>query len=176
MAEADRDLMARWRDVTRGPLLDAGCGPGHWANFLHEGDRAVVGIDLSEEFIAHARATYPGPNFLRGDFARIPARPARFGGVLAWYSLIHTHPDAVLGILREFTRVMRPGGSVLIGYFHGPSGRPFDHAVAPAYYWSTEDMAQALQNTGFTVLETHRRQDPGHRPHAAVMAHLNRIF
>ena len=38
-------------------VLDLGCGPGQWSAYLHSLGAEVVGVDLVEEFIAHARAT-----------------------------------------------------------------------------------------------------------------------
>lgn len=33
---SDRQLVATWADGIEGAVLDAGCGPGQWTNFLHE--------------------------------------------------------------------------------------------------------------------------------------------
>jgi trans-aconitate methyltransferase len=46
-----------------GPVLDLGCRPGHWTAYLHSLGADVTGIDIVPEFIAHARATHPGPGF-----------------------------------------------------------------------------------------------------------------
>ena len=56
---ADRQLVSTWADQIEGPAIDAGCGPGHWTNYLAERGVAVRGIDCVPEFIAQARATYP---------------------------------------------------------------------------------------------------------------------
>ncbi|MBD1544477.1 hypothetical protein G9E11_19985 [Arthrobacter sp. IA7] len=49
-------------------------------------------------------------------------------GILAWYSLIHFEPAELPLILGEFARCVKPGGSVLLGFFDGPAGEPFPHA------------------------------------------------
>lgn len=170
MATPDRELISEWRDSCSGPLLDAGCGPGHWTELLSQDGRDVLGVDLSEEFIGHARAAYPDVNFERGDFRRLPLQSHSLGGILAWYSLIHTEPSAVPQILEEFARVLRPGGSALLGFFGGTDGEEFDHAVSRAYFWSLEGMNNALKAAGFKVVESHQRTVPGSRPHAAVIA------
>lgn len=170
MAMADQDLIGRWRDSCSGPLLDAGCGPGHWTHFLSRDDRDVTGIDLSEKFISHARAAYPRVKFQRGDFSRLPFPCSYFGGILAWYSLIHIEPSDVPPILGEFTRVLRPGGSALLGFFDGKDGEEFDHAVSPAYFWTLEGMSNGLRGAGFRVVESNQRTDSGARPHAAMIA------
>ena len=73
----DRALITHWRDATSGPLLDAGCGPGLWTPFLHEGGREVIGVDLSAEFVAHALRAHPRHDFRQASFAALPLEDAR---------------------------------------------------------------------------------------------------
>lgn len=170
----DRTLIAAWRDATHGRLLDAGCGPGLWTRFLHDGDRAVVGVDLSEEFIAHARGRHPDLEFRQGSFAALPVADASLGGILAWYSLIHTPPEGLPAILAEFARVTAPGGSILIGFFDGPAREPFAHAVTTAYFWTPDALQPVIEQAGFVVTAFERRVrtpgEPSSRPHASLTA------
>ena len=46
-----------------GPVLDAGCGPGWTADYLHRGGVDVSGIDLSPRMIELARQQYPAVSF-----------------------------------------------------------------------------------------------------------------
>jgi ubiquinone/menaquinone biosynthesis C-methylase UbiE len=179
MDPRDRDAIARWRDATPGRLLDAGCGPGHWTGFLLDGDgagdgREVSGIDLSAEFIASARSRFPGIRFDRASFRALPQATASIGGILAWYSLIHTPPADTPDVLAEFARVVAPGGSILIGYFEGEARTPFAHAVAEAHYWSANTLTDLLADAGFTVVSHDRRErvvgEISSRPHGALVA------
>ncbi|WP_259363341.1 methyltransferase domain-containing protein [Microbacterium esteraromaticum] len=170
----DRALIAAWRDATPGRLLDAGCGPGLWTRFLHDGGRDVLGVDLSEQFIGHAREKHPDLEFHHGSFAALPLADASLGGILAWYSLIHTPPEQLPGILAEFARVVAPGGSILIGFFDGTPGEPFDHAVTTAYFWTPDALAPLLVDAGLTLTAVERRgrtpDEPSTRPHASLTA------
>lgn len=174
MTDADHALIEAWRDATPGRLVDAGCGPGLWTALLHDGHRDALGIDLSERFIAHARATYPGVRFQHGSFADLPVGDATLGGILAWYSVIHTSPTEVPAILAEFARALAPGGSILIGFFDGIPGAPFDHAVAPAYFWDAEALTRLLNAAAFTVTASESRPRlPGEvstRPQGHILA------
>lgn len=184
MAEEDRALIAGWRDATTGRLLDAGCGPGQWAQFLHAGDspqsgpaggsRAVLGIDLSAEFIAHARSRYPHVKFIEGSFTELPVADASLGGILAWYSLIHTPPEELPAVFAEFARALAPGGSMLIGFFDGTPRESFAHAVAPAYFWTSDALAELFDRAGFTATASERRSrttgEVSARPHASLTA------
>ncbi|WP_407357963.1 class I SAM-dependent methyltransferase [Microbacterium sp. LTA6] len=174
MAPADRALITRWRDATPGTLLDAGCGPGHWTALLHDGDREVVGVDLSAEFLVSARAAFPHLRFLDGTFRDLPFPDGSIGGILAWYSLIHTPPADIPVVLAEFARVLASDGSILLGFFDGVTGTAFPHAVTTAYFWSVDALAEVLAEAGFEIVEQEHRDrgpdEPSRRPHGAVLA------
>lgn len=177
---ADFDLVTRWARGVDGPVLDAGCGPGHWTAHLAGVGVAVRGVDGTAEFVDHARVAHPGCRFEVADLNALPDPEASLAGAVAWYSLIHHEPEELLIALREFARVLRPGGQLLVGFFHDP-GRPgaddpgverFDHAVAPAYRWTVDALSAQLRMADFEVVETHTRTGPGYRPHGAIIADL----
>jgi SAM-dependent methyltransferase len=166
----DRALLASWSADIDGPVIDAGCGPGHWTAFLHERGLDVEGVDLVPEFVAGARQRFPDVPFRIGELDDLPAGDGALGAVLSWYSMIHTAPEHVPAHLTEFARCIRPGGSLLLGFCEGQAVAPFDHAVVTAYYWPVDAMRQKLTEAGFRVIETQTRADPGKRPHAAIVA------
>ena len=71
--------------------------------------------------------------------------------------------------LLEFARVLRPGGTLLLGYFDGAEVEPFDHAVVRAYRWPAGGLSAVLENAGFDVIETHWRTERGHRDVGAIL-------
>ncbi|WP_375425814.1 class I SAM-dependent DNA methyltransferase [uncultured Friedmanniella sp.] len=172
LVEADRALVDRWRDSTSGRLLDAGCGPGQWTEILRQGAREVLGVDLSEQFLTVGRRRRPTVPFLRASLAALPLRSGTVGGVLAWYSVIHTSPDALPSLLAELRRVLRSDGSLVLGFVDGDSGQSFDHTVITAYSWSVDAMSSLLDDAGFEVVEHHQRPPVGRRSraHAALVA------
>ena len=167
---ADRHLVETWADQVDGAILDAGCGPGHWTAHLARRGHNVRGIDLVPAFIDHARTTYPDVTFDTGSIDSLDAPTGNLGGVLAWYSLIHHDPTTIQVPLQELARVLQPTGSLLLGFFVGPSVEAFDHAVTTAYYWPVSALTSELEAAGFEVEETHTRTGTGYRPHGAVMA------
>jgi len=170
LADQDRDLISRWAAAVDGSAIDAGCGPGHWTKFIADHGVAVEGVDMVPEFIESATERFPDVRFRLGRLEALPVDDGALGGVLAWYSVIHTEPAEVPAILEEFARGLRRDGTLLLGFFEGPRLEPFDHAVVTAYFWPVPEMQSALDAAGFDVVETHRRTDPGHRAYGAILA------
>lgn len=170
MHEHDLRRIERWAGEIRGPVIDAGCGPGHWTDYLHKRGVEISGVDLVPEFIERARIRFPEVSFRVSSPRALDVTDASFNGVLAWYSLIHLVPAELPHVLSELARVLRPQGHLLIGFFEGVSAEPFDHAITTAYYCSLDQMSLLLQDAGFEILDVETRQDAGKRPHAAMAA------
>ncbi len=135
----------------------------------------VRGIDLVPAFIAHARVAYPGIRFDVRSIEDIDEADGALGGVLAWFSTIHHEPQAIASPLREFARVLRPGGRLLLGHFVGPRVEPFEHAVVRAYRWPPGELHRMLDAVGFDVLETHRRDARDARSVGAIICERRAI-
>jgi SAM-dependent methyltransferase len=94
--------------------LDFGCGVGRLTQALAKHFSRVVGIDVSEPMVAHARRLnrhgervtyYANP---RADLRVVG--DARFDVVYTDLVLQHMPPAQALGYIAEFVRVLRPGG------------------------------------------------------------------
>jgi ubiquinone/menaquinone biosynthesis C-methylase UbiE len=168
--ELDRNRIERWAEETNGPVLDAGCGPGHWTDLLQKQGVDISGIDLVPEFIGSATTRFPEASFRVSCLRTIDTADGSLSGVLAWYSLIHLPSTELSQALSEFARALGSQGRLLVGFFEGESGEPFDHAVTTAYYWSVDQMSSLLHDAGFDVTGVETRQDSGNRPHAAISA------
>jgi SAM-dependent methyltransferase len=167
---SDRALVSSWAASLTGPVLDAGCGPGQWTDFLAACGVAASGIDLVPEFVERARAQSPSLSFEIGSFETLDVATESLGGVLSWYSLIHHSPQDIQTPLAEFARVIRPGGGLLVGFFEGTTVEAFDHAVTTAHRWPVAELGRQLAQAGFEVIETHTRTRSGSRPHGAITA------
>lgn len=158
------------RHLTEGPVLDLGCGPGHFTKVLTDAGIPATGIDLVPEFITHARTTYPTLDFELGSLRILNTPNESVAGVLAWFSLIHIPPQELPTILTEFHRVLRPGGRFVLGFFDTEDEvEVFAHKVTDAYRWPIDELTDLLHTTGFTELD--RLQHPATdttRRHAAL--------
>lgn len=96
-------------------VLDVGCGTGFGTEGLLEHTERVHGIDQSAHQLEQAYEKFgrSGPvKFYRGDAERLPFADDAFDAV--WSSgSIEYWPDPV-ATLREFRRVVKPGGNVLV--------------------------------------------------------------
>ncbi|WP_449283197.1 class I SAM-dependent methyltransferase [Leucobacter sp.] len=169
-AQRDRDLILSWARGIEGRVLDVGCGPGQWTNHLRGAGIDVEGIDPTEAFVERATVRYPDARYRVARAEELGVGDGALGGILAWFSLIHTAPDAIAAPLAEFARCLGPGGGLLLGFFDGPAGEPFDHAVTTAYFWSAEALTGPLERAGFIVTEARTRVDPGARPQGTIIA------
>ena len=154
-------------------VLDAGCGTGRMIGHLAALDPSldVVGADLSPAMAAQARAAHPGRQIDVADLSDLPHDDASFDGVLAWYSIIHTPPHALAPVLDELGRVLRPGGSLLLGYQAGTGDRrldrPYGHDVElRAFLHHTPYVRSSLETAGLTVDSTLDRAARPGEPHA----------
>ncbi len=98
-------------------VLDAGCGAGHTALAFATGAGEVIGVDLTIAMLAQAKRLAAERNltntrFERGDVERLGYDDASFDIVTSRYSAHHyPHPAAAV---REFARVLKPGGTLLL--------------------------------------------------------------
>jgi SAM-dependent methyltransferase len=171
--EDDTALVRRHLTGLAGPVLDLGCGPGHWTAYLHSLGVRVTGIDMVAEFIAHAEATHPGPEFRLGSMTELDLPEDSVAGILAWYSTIHMMPAELDRVLADFRRLLAPSGMLVAGFFDSDDDvAAFDHKVTTAYRWPADVFAEHLTEAGFSELQRVRHQFPERpdRKYAAIAA------
>ncbi len=105
-------------------VLDAGCGDGYASWKLAQLGYRVEGVDLSAEMIrlASQRTAETGTlHFRQSDVAALPYQNDCFAGILS-INVVEFTPSP-LKTLREFHRVLRSGGVLVIGIL-GPTAGP----------------------------------------------------
>ncbi len=103
------------RSLCRGlDVLDVASGEGYGAALLSQVARSVVGVEIAEDTVEHARAAYgaPGLTFLHGDARRIPCPDNSFDAVVSFETLEHFYEHGEF--MAEVRRVLRPGGLLVI--------------------------------------------------------------
>jgi len=103
-----RDLFA-WATPS-GRVLDAACGVGNITG-KYAVNHQLVGIDEQADAIRICQRNYRG-RYLQGTIYQLPFRNESFGLILFLDAIEHfTDP---VRALRELSRVLRPGGRILI--------------------------------------------------------------
>lgn len=152
----DRSLLVAFAEFVRtagsAPVADLGCGPGYVAASLRDLGLDVFGVDLSPVMIDLARKAYPDLRFEVGSMDALNLPDGELGGIVSWYSIIHTPPKEIPSYLAEFRRVLASGGHILLAFFEaeGDPATAFDHKVTTAYRWPIDDLAELAGKAGFT--------------------------
>jgi SAM-dependent methyltransferase len=144
-------------------ICDLGCGPGQVAAYLHDKGHRAVGIDVSEGMTREAAALFPGVRFQQGDMLELrDVADGGFGGIAAFYSLIHIPPEQRGRALAEMRRVLRPGGVLLLAFHVGTE------VIRREEWWGkrvcvdfrfleTAEVQRDLVGGGFEMLESIER-------------------
>ncbi|HEX4400676.1 MAG TPA: methyltransferase domain-containing protein [Galbitalea sp.] len=125
-------------------VLDAATGTGLVLRALKlrlAEDARLTGVDLSARMLEVARAQTPDATFLVGDATALPWEDGSFD-LVTCVTAIHLMPDTDVA-LREWSRVLRPAGRIVIATFTTVPG--WGHLVSVA------DEAPAA---GLTVLRS----------------------
>lgn len=94
-------------------ILDVATGTGDLADSMAKISGAkVTALDLSPEMLAIARKKYPQITFLEGYAEKLPFQDASFDVVSAGFG-VRNFEELEKG-MREFHRVLKPGGHALI--------------------------------------------------------------
>jgi len=121
-------LDGRWRKATiretvkpGDRVLDACCGTGDLAVAARvAGAGEIVGVDFSERMLERARRKDPGLEWIQADVLALPFDDATFDAVVVGFGVRNVE-DLEAGI-REFRRVLRPGGRLGILEITTPRG------------------------------------------------------
>ena len=159
-----------------GTVADIGCGPGRITAHLDSLGLAVFGIDLSPEMVAVARKDHPGLRFDEGSMEALVLADGTLGGIVAWYSIIHTPPARLPGVFAEFHRTLRGGGLLLLAFQAGDEPRHLDFADGheidlDAYRLPPERITELLLHAGL-VVEAQLLREPDDRYEKTRQAYL----
>ena len=152
-------------------VLDVGCGAGWLSRILARGvpEGRVVGMDISDEMIRHARrASVDCANlvFILGEVNEIPWESNFFQRAISVESSYYW-PDPAKGI-REIYRVLADGGSawILINYYRdNVYSQPWGKLLTiPTHLLSADEWAQLFREAGFAGVAHRRIVDPSPTP------------
>jgi SAM-dependent methyltransferase len=120
-------------------VLDAACGEGYGSALLARHAASVLGVDIADGAVAHARARYASSNlsFQQGDATALDALPdASFDLIVSFETLEHVHEQERM--VAGFARLLAPRGLLLISSpdkrtYTDATGTPNPHHVRELY-------------------------------------------
>ena len=150
-------------------VLDVGCGTGFATEGLLEETEHVYGLDQSVDQMEKAWAKlgkHDRVQFVRGDAERLPYASDSFD--IVWSSgSIEYWPNPVAA-LREFRRVVKPGGQVLVVGPNNPKNTVVQRlADAVMLFYDDEEADRMFTEAGFERIE-HRLMGPSYKPDIAI--------
>jgi ubiquinone/menaquinone biosynthesis C-methylase UbiE len=100
-------------------VLDVPCGLGRHDGALREQGFDVYGIDIESDFIKKARESYPKSKdrYEIGDMRKLPYKSNSFDGVVNLFTSLGCFGEAgSRKAIKEFSRVLKKGGLLVINY------------------------------------------------------------
>jgi SAM-dependent methyltransferase len=116
----------RYAPVPNGAVLDFGCGVGRLTQALAPHFASCIGVDISEQMIQKADALngYAHCRYVVNTEAKLPFADATFAFIYSNIVLQHVPARFAEGYLREFVRVLAPGGVLVFGVQDSWAGAP----------------------------------------------------
>jgi len=149
-------------DISGKYMLDLGCGDGTYSIAAFQMGARVIGVDISDAMLASARrrAAVCGASveWRQASAESLPYDSDTFDIVLAVTILCFIRDP--LKVVQELSRVLRPGGSFVIGELGGYSSWAVSRRVRgwlgssrwrDAHFWTVGELQHLLQQVGFQI-------------------------
>lgn len=120
-----------------GVALDAACGTGRHAAKLAALGHGVIGVDATEAMLGVARRKLPSGDFRLGRLETLPVDDSSVDLITCALSL--SHVADIEPVMREFARVLRPGGHAVLSDMH-----PFMSEMGGAAAFPEGDITQGI--------------------------------
>lgn len=89
-------------------------GPCDGARTLANLPAGSVGVDISRDALELASERVPESALVQGDMGDLPVSDASMDGITAYHAVFHVPRSEHPAVYREFARVLRPGGRLLM--------------------------------------------------------------
>jgi SAM-dependent methyltransferase len=136
--------------ISRGRILEVGCGRGGLLARLKSEGRELYGFDISPTGVGIAKSINKDANFFVADARNIPFKSNSFDYIICAEVLEHIEGDEAI---KECYRVLKPNGSALFsvpneGKIERPSGRQCGHVRS----FTFKSFTGFLEQAGFEIV------------------------
>ncbi|HDR88345.1 MAG TPA: class I SAM-dependent methyltransferase [Bacteroidetes bacterium] len=146
----------RLENIPRVPMLELGCGTGHWTRFFADCGFQVTAVDNSEPMMALAKKkNIRNTSFIQADVRQLPFAGHSFQVVTA-VTLLEFVSETEK-VMEEIDRVLVPGGWLLLGCLNALSElgkkKDADEVFRYARFFSPVDLKKFLNRFGDPFIE-----------------------
>ncbi|MDI3313294.1 MAG: methyltransferase domain-containing protein [Mycobacterium sp.] len=157
---AHDEVITQLRAHRAGRIADVGCGTGILADRIERElhPEEIYGVDLSEGMLAVARARSTRVQWVRSPAERLPFADGALDAIVTTSAFHFFHQEAAL---REFSRVLAPGGLLAVAAL--TARRPLLPGTLgwkPAHHAPAAEVRALFESAGFVVREQHRVRRP----------------
>jgi O-antigen biosynthesis protein len=149
------------RPLIRGlRVLDIACGEGYGAALLADSAAEVVGLDISEEAVAHARDAYGGIqnlHFGTASATRLPHDAEAFDVVVSFETIEHLAETDQVQFVTEAHRVLRPQGLFILSTPNRPNYAKVNRGPNPFHLRELDERELLALLEPFTVFAVYRQ-------------------
>jgi len=126
--------------------------------------------------VEQARQLNPGIEFQQGNMSSLDVENEAWGGIVAFYSIIHIPRAEVISVLREFRRVLRPNGLLLLSFHQGQEIIHLDElwgekVALDFVFFQLHEMEDYLKAAGFEIEDSIERP-----PYEGVEVQTQRVY
>ncbi|BBZ40354.1 class I SAM-dependent methyltransferase [Mycobacterium conspicuum] len=156
------EVIAQLRAHGARKIADIACGTGILSDRIEREIKPdeIYGVDMSDGMLAQARARTDRVKFLRGPAEQLPFDDGALDAVVTTSAFHFFDQPAAL---REFHRVLAPGGLAAVSALTSPQWLPplpRDNRWKPQHNPSPAEMRRLFERAEFTVSDQHRIRRP----------------
>jgi ubiquinone/menaquinone biosynthesis C-methylase UbiE len=158
--EYDRDLLDKYslNFDKKSTVCDAGCGPSiQYGGYLYDKGLNIHGLDFSKSCIDNAKQLYPDITFHLSDMTKTTLPNEMFDGIISFYALFHIPKQYQYEVFREFDRLLKPNGKLLLvnhkGLLTKTINKIWNHDNISLFvdFSSENEIKMLLENNGFII-------------------------
>lgn len=140
----------------KGLVLDAGCAGGRDSKKFVAKGFGVIGIDLVDVFLKQARKIVSEAKFKKMDLLNLNFPANKFDGIWASAVLLHIKRSDILTVLKNFYKVLKPGGKIFIMVKKGKGISYKTDKLSKEkrlfVYYSVEEIKKILNKAGYKII------------------------
>lgn len=140
-----------------GILIDTACGSGHMLSMYHEQydpNRHLLGIDLSPQMVSITGHRLGSKvNVVTGDMRKLTSvDDASAAAVINFFALHHLDSEEAHVALREWYRVLQPGGQIVVATWEGVGFIDYgEESDIIAVKYSRDELVSITRKAGFNI-------------------------